>query len=382
MTSCSEFPMKKWLLIIFGISFLFMTLCNLETSRALSPYFKADRIIKLQNFQNAKKGLAPEDLDLLELWESMLTGRSAPLSKIMKAEYKSLGLNHLFSPSGFHLSASLLPFFKFIKSSRYQLGILTLIGIILTLLPGFGALKRMVYIKSGQKMFSMGSGFFLGLLIDVLFGSFQSSPLSFIYSFLFLGIIYSGAQGGIMALWFFIAQSMVALFQGYAISPLLLVLSPLLNIFFGLAMPLLFILAIPLWSWQLHTGLWILKFIQILVDYSFVLIQHSPSIEVHLGVLGLMLLFMARKWNYAIVCLLLLSNNLNLDTQKTPAMGSYVFSPQGKVTRIVLKEKEDVIYFSDGKCKRKLIRGFYWENCSPSRRRSNQKRSKKLSYLS
>lgn len=359
-----------------------MTLCNLENSRALSPYFKAERALKLSNFQEAKKGLTSQELDLLELWESMLTGRSAPLSKLMKAEYKSLGLNHLFSPSGFHLSAALLPFFKFIRSSRHQLLILTLIGILLALRPGFGALKRMVYIKSGQKIFSMGAGFILGLLIDILFGSFQDAPLSFIYSFLFLGIIYSGAQGALMALWFFIAQCMIAFFQGHAISPLLLFLSPLLNLFFGLSMPLLFLLAIPLWSWQLQSGLWILKILQVVVDSSFMLIQHTPAIEIHLGVLGLIALFMMKKWKPTAIGLVLLSNNLNLDVQKTPSMGSYIFHPQGAVKRIVQKEKEDLIYFTDGKCKRKLIRGFYWENCSPSKRGSKSRKFKKLSYPS
>lgn len=374
--------MKIWLLSIFAISFLFMTLCNLENSRALSPYFKAERALKLSNFQEAKKGLSSQELNLLELWESMLTGRSAPLSKLMKAEYKSLGLNHLFSPSGFHLSAALLPFFKFIRSSRYQLLILILIGILLALRPGFGALKRMVYIKSSQKIFSMSAGFVLGLLMDMLFGSFQEAPLSFIYSFLFLGIIYSGANGALMAIWFFIAQSMIALFQGYAISPLLLILSPILNLFFGLSMPLLFLLAIPLWNWQLHTGLWILKLLQVIVDYSFILIQNTPAIEIHLGTLILFILFMMKKWRMVIIALLILSNNLNLDTQRSPSMGSYVFHPIGSVTRIVQREKEDLIYFTDGKCKRKLIRGFYWENCSPSKRRSKSRKFKKLSYPS
>lgn len=100
----------------------------MEEQKQFYPYFKGQKTFKLQRFEVAKKMSSPEDLELLELWESMLTGRSAPVSKWIKDEYKTLGLNHLFTPSGFHLSAVMLPFMKFIKNRVWQLWILIAVG--------------------------------------------------------------------------------------------------------------------------------------------------------------------------------------------------------------------------------------------------------------
>jgi hypothetical protein len=342
---------------------------------------RAERTLKIEKFGQAKKGLSLEDQELVELWESMLTGRSAPLSRWMRERYQQLGLKHLFTPSGFHLSAVLLPFLKISNSLRYHLLLLTLIGLLLLFLPGLGALKRMVLIKGNQKLWGLKSGFVLALLLDMLWGSFQSSALSFSYSFLFLGIIYSGARGVGLIFWFFIAQIILSYFQGSAISPLLFLFSPILSFAFGLAMPVLFLLAIPLWNWQLHLGLMVLKSLQSLVDIAAYFLQFVPTWEIHAGVFLIISLFVLRCWRSLFLFTLLLSNSLNLDLKRTPTMGSYEFVPLGEVVEVVSKAEEDLVYFTDGKCKRKLVRGMWWKKCSP-KRGSTRKKIKKLSYPS
>lgn len=374
---------RPWMISFLALSLLLLGLLKAQELSSCGLFIKAERPVKFKNFSEAKKGLKGEEEELLELWESMLTGRSAPLSKWMKEKYRLLGLNHLFTPSGFHLSAVLNPLTLLFKSSKSRLILLSVVGLFLLWIPGQFALKRMVLIKGGQQLLDLKKGFIIALLLDVLFGSFQHSPLSFSYSFLFLGIIYSGAKGAALIIWFFLAQMILAYFQGNHISPLLLILSPLLNLGFGLVMPLLFLLAIPLYSWQLSVGLLFLKGLQLLVDTSVWLISLFPAWEVHLGVLTLIALILFRKFRFALLVFSFLCGSLNLDLQREMRMGTYDFYPRGELRKIVHKENEDVAYYSDGKCRRKLIRGMWFENCSPLKiRRSKKKRFKKLSYPS
>lgn len=357
--------MNKWLLGIVSISFFLLGVLKAEELNTLHPFYKSESFIKLTHFQKAKENLNISEQELLELWESMLTGRSGPVSKWIKLQYKSLGLNHLFTPSGFHLTALIGPFNHFFPKSK--LWLLLLMGITLAFLPGQAALKRMVLIKGNQNFFGMKLGFIIALCIDVCFGNFQNSTLSFTYSFLFLGIVYSGMEGLYLIFWFFSAQMILAYFQGNQISILLLLFSPLLNFAFGLAMPLLFLLSFPLAHWQLHSGLFILKILNFLVTFSGKIISTLPLIEVNFCTLIILSLFMLQKKRCFIFCLLFFHNSLNLDLQRIPTATRYEFSPCGIKKKIINKSDYDLIYFSDGKCRRKLIRGYWWENCSPKR---------------
>ena len=372
---------KTWLLCILIISILLLSALKAHEKASLSLYFKNDPVIKLKNFSEARQKVKPEDLELLKLWESILTGRSSPLSKLLKERYQNLGLNHLFTPSGFHISAVLMPIFKFIRNQHQQLGLIILLGIGLAFLPGMGALKRMILIKGHQKILGQHLGFIVALILDVFFGSFQKGAISFTYSFLFIGIIYSGLEGIGLIIWFFIAQMILAFFQGSDLSPLLLLFSPFLNFSFGILMPVLFLLALPLWDWQLHTGIFLLKNLQRLVNVCADTTALVPAIEIHLGVLCLIFFILFKKWNLVLVGLLFLSFDLNLDRQRSPTMPTKEFRPQGEIIKTVYNEKEVRINFSDGNCNMRLVRGMWWENCSP-RRRSNGKSIMKLSYPS
>jgi hypothetical protein len=364
--------------IILSSSFLLTTL-KMDERAQLAPFFRAQRTLKLDRFAEAKKFAVGREFDLLELWESILTGRSAPVSKWIKSQYKSLGLNHLFTPSGFHLSATLLPFMKICRTSTSQIWLLLITGIAIFTLPGLGALKRMVLVKLGQKLSNQKMGFVVALVLDILFGSFVNSPLSFCYSFLFLGIIYSGKS--FLFLWFFLGQCLIAYFNGNEITPFILILSPLLNMAFALSLPFLFILAIPLWSWQVFIGLRILGTLQSLVEVSVKICTVIPSLEVHsITLLCFVLIYFGKK-RLVLVTLVFISFSLNQDFKKNPVFGSYEFVPQGMLLRISEKEFGEIVYYSDGKCKRELVRGVWWEKCSPKRGRANIKKLKKLSYL-
>ncbi len=361
---------RTWLYTFVILSFSLLCHLKAQELKTLKPYYRSEKVLKLESFQKARNKVQGKDLELLKLWESILTGRSAPLSEIMKEHYQALGLNHIFTPSGFHLSAVLFPFMKIIPKQNFQLIFLMLIGGFFFTLPGLMALKRMVLIKSSQKIVGIRIGFIIGLMMDVFFGSFQTGALSFTYSMLFLGIVYSGLEGLSLILWFFIAQVILAYFQNSDISLLILLFSPLLNVGFAFLMPLLLILAIPLWEWQLHSGIFLLKMLQACVNFFAEISASATMIEVHSWILVLIVLLIMRRWKMFLLFLLITSNNLNLDRASTPSLPSKEFVPKGEVSKTLYREKDVLVYLSDGKCKMKLVRGLWWENCSPARRSS------------
>lgn len=372
---------KSWLLSILIISLFLLSTLKVHQKASLTPFFRGERVIKLESFTEAKSKVSKTELDHLKLWESVLTGRSAQLSKWMRERYKKLGLNHLFTPSGFHISALLFPFMKIIKRNHHQLWLLMLLGLGVSFLPGMTALKRMVLIKIHQKILGKHLGFIGALLLDMMFGSFQEGALSFTYSFLFIGIIYSGLKGFSLIIWFFVAQMLLSLFQGNDISLLLLVFSPLLNFAFAAILPLLFLLTFPLWDWQLHIGLFLIGCLQSLVDFCATLTQLLPTLEVNTGVV-LMLGFALYKMRRTFLVLsLLLSFSLNLDRQRTPTLPGQEFIPKGRIISAIYIEKEVRIKFEDGSCRMRLVRGFWWKNCS-LRRGSRIRSIMKLSYPS
>jgi len=355
---------------ILILSLLLLTALKLDERVQLSPFYRAQKSFKLKRFTEAKLTVTGRDHDLLELWESILTGRSVIVSKWIKSQYKSLGLSHLFTPSGFHLSAVLLPFMKIFQSTSSHIFILILSGIGVFMLPGQGALKRMVLVKLGQKISNQKVGFSIALVLDILFGSFTQSPLSFCYSFLFLGIIYSGKK--FLFLWFFLGQCLITFFSGSEITPMILFLSPILNIFFAIALPILFLLAIPLWPWQVFAGVKILGLLQYLVEISAKLSSLVPTIEIHSVTLLCLFLIYSRRRKCFLTVLCIFSFSLNQDFTKTPSFGPYEFVPQGTVIRAVTKDYGELVYYTDGKCKREFVRGIWWEKCAPKRKRGKR----------
>lgn len=357
---------KPWLLSILTVSLALLSVLKAYELRSLAPFFKAEPVIKLKTFTDARSRVKKEDLEDLKLWESMITGRSAPLSRLLREKYKSLGLNHLFTPSGFHLSAVLFPVLKFIRS-QFHLPLLLLLGCGLYFMPGLTALKRMLSIKTHQEVFGLHVGFCLALLTDIMFGSFQEGALSFTYSFLFIGIIYSGLQGLSLIIWFFFAQVILAYFQNSDISTLLLLASPILNFCFGLFMPVLFLFSFPLWDWQLFTGIKLIKILQVMVTFFSEISLKLPMVEIHIVVLMVIACLCFRKYRWMMIGIVISSSSLNLDRESIPSYPTKEYVPKGNVIETLYRENDVVVRFEDGKCRMKLVQGFWFENCSPRR---------------
>lgn len=369
---------SHWLVGILCTSFLLLSLLKRQEINALTPFFKAAPSIKLSAFDKHKRTLPPPEKALLGIWESMLTGRSTQVNKDLKRSYRALGLSHIFTPSGFHLSAVLMPVKKLLGSNRYLLLLYILLAIPLYFIPGLAALKRMLLIKCGQQLTGQKTGFFIAITLDLIWGSFQQAPLSMTYSFLFLGIIYSGSRGLNLLFWFFVAQAFLALFQNVQLSPLILFINPVLSMLFGMAMPVLFALSIPLWDWQVTIGLYILKILQKIVDHCFYFTTIFPTWEMSIYFVLIFSFLVSKRWKSLGITILILSGSLNIDLQKNMNIGTNEFVPRGSLIKIVYGNDTDRIYLSDGSCKRKLVRGIWFENCSP--RKGSKHGSKKLSY--
>lgn len=371
---------KPWLISFVILSFLLLGLIKSHRIQILESYYKNEKMLKLGHFEKFKKSTTKENLLFIKLWESIIIGKSRSLPKEIKVPYNALGMAHIFTPSGFHLTAVLLPFMKIIKKNKYQLIFIILVGSLITFLPGFNALKRMVLIKGSQKLLGTQTGFILALLLDVFWGSFQSAPLSFSYSMLFLAIIYSGAKGFALIFWFFCGQIIISFFQESYIPLILIVFSPVINFVFSFLLPILFGLTFPTGEWALETGLFLLKKVHGLVEFLSTLSKAFPIIEVHVGIICVLIFVLSRKWKLSMITILFISNTLNFKVDNYPASSQYQFKPQGKIKKIINKEKETIAYYKEGRCRLKLVQGIWIENCSPIRR-SNHIKIKKLSYL-
>ncbi|MEI8348243.1 MAG: hypothetical protein WCG27_12305 [Pseudomonadota bacterium] len=141
--------------------------------------------------------------ELANLLISYAIGGSKGVSKDCKTEHRALNLVHLFSPSGVHFTALMiwtLPFLWLLKRRSRKLHWLAsvFLWVIPLFLPGYYAIKRICFLRIGHLLSSslpfrpdQVTLFLIIFILDFLLGTYRYSPLSFVYSFLFLGILFA-----------------------------------------------------------------------------------------------------------------------------------------------------------------------------------------------
>ena len=145
-----------------------------------------------------------QDRTLSGLVHSYTTGNKRRLSRKAKSIHQDLGLMHLLTPSGLHLSViwkfftPLLTLFfaRLLWPKRVCFGVSTLV---LFFSDSLWAMQRMSLFRLissflPQFKIKLFVTFVTTFVFSFLLGNFHSSPLSFALSFLFFGIILS-AQG-------------------------------------------------------------------------------------------------------------------------------------------------------------------------------------------
>ena len=253
----------------------FILLCLIQGPRKFQVEKTPDFIQEKRELM--RKGF--EDPGRAELLLSYVAGDYKRVPKDIKEAHKILGLNHLFTPSGVHLSAIFLLFFPllFWLKRTHRPSHLTL-GTLLYLLPffilpsSFSAAKRISLLRLlslWKTLCPWDFPFFYiflgGFFLDFLLGGFRNSPGSFVYSFLFLGILFSADQIPKLFLPFALlgGQIMVSFFQQTPLTPLGFLLGFSLTTLFTPFFPIYFGY---FWTCSFFPATWGEYFVKIYLD--------------------------------------------------------------------------------------------------------------------
>lgn len=193
-----------------------------------------------------------------KLLRSYILGIKYGLSRKIKKAHNNLLLGHLFTPSGLHLTSFLLfigPLFLTIKNRNkliYNMSFLAIYTLPF-FLTGYLSLKRIAALRIGLllhryvcKKDNVFLVFILIFFFDYLFGTYQLSPLSFTFSFLFIGTILSQLDKPYFSILgpLFGAHLIISYFHLTPLFPLGFLLGFLLSLIFSMVFPLFIIIYI------------------------------------------------------------------------------------------------------------------------------------------
>ncbi len=229
--------------------------------------------------------------------------------------YKDLHLLHLFTPSGLHLIP--ISFFaKFVLNRYFHL--LFILGGYLIL---FGSnnlmsLERIFSLKLfyllGKNMnfnFSIISVFIVAMIFNFLSGNYQTSPLSFTFSFLFLGSVVSGNSFKEVSKNLYTSNLLVAYFFTGSVNFISPFIGILVSSVFTFLYPFIFInfwILRRLFRYDLD---FFIRFFHLTIEKLHLFSSHINSVELSIGMILLSLLIRINK--KASLLLLLVCLDLN-----------------------------------------------------------------------
>ncbi len=221
------------------LSFFFLVAYS-PTSPSLAYYFPDYLADMIDHFQNK----AYFGQFLAYVW-----GEKALMNSAHIKWHNALYLQHLFTPSGVHLS-SLLVLLKLSKKRGRFYHSLEFIVLFLTLFPqGLYPLKRIALLRICTKInqllfnnkFSLASVFFLSFALDFFWGNYHLNSISFALSYLFIGsLILLESKNFFRFIYFlFCAQLLVAIIFHQPFHPLAFIMGMILSALFALIFPIL-----------------------------------------------------------------------------------------------------------------------------------------------
>lgn len=244
---------------------------------------------------------------------TLATGDKSRLKKKFKRTFKLFGIYHLFTPSGLHLTAILLPFFYFLKKKRSKLLKTLLILILLSFfwLEKFYSLKRMCLFHILKLLFpklKFRTIFILTFFLNFLWGGWSQSPVSFTLSYLFFGsIIFSNTKRQVLSHLFFSQMLVASFFEDY-FSPFGFLIGQFFNLTFSLFFPVVTLAT----SLPLTCDLALVSAFLNLIQFCSKVLSNSPVLLMSpLSVLLMYLCWMGRGLrNIQIFVLLILPSSL------------------------------------------------------------------------
>ena len=172
-----------------------------------------------------------------KLKKAFLCGVKKGIKRKTLIAYKKLNLYHLFTPSGIHYSCLLIlltPLILLLKRFNKKMETITKVILYLSpwILPGFYSLKRIGAMKAIKmippfKKTTFSFIFFFYFFIDYFFGTRELSPISYNFSFLFIGVIALAHNESYLklSLFLFIGQMLYACVFSQTVNPLSFIFS-------------------------------------------------------------------------------------------------------------------------------------------------------------
>ncbi len=216
-----------------------------------------------------------------KLQKAFITGNKKGLNRGIKKAYKRLHLNHLFTPSGVHLMPILFLLKIYLKP--LALCIITLgLFFIFQSTNALFSLERITIIKFYYQFskfiklkISNPAIYFTSFITSFLIGNFSKSPLSFCYSYLFLGSIFSSRKFFEVIKLFYFSNIFISFIDCQEIN----IFSPLfgnfLTLFFTILYPLILISFALSLTFKIDLNIFTALFNEIVVFVS----THIPDIS-------------------------------------------------------------------------------------------------------
>lgn len=210
-----------------------------------------------------------------------LLGNKTKLSNHSKKAHRLLGWAHFLTPSGFHLSALLLFFRKFINRKRKVPFSLFMLFIILVCkyFNLFYSIQRIALFYLLRSLFPKKpttNTLLITLIMDFLMGGFHKSPLSFLLSFLFLYLFCLKKESPAFPFWrtLLLCQAFIQVLFENSFNPISLfigsLLSPTFYLLYGLSIiDLIGVIPSNLWNLFDLIFLHLFHFLKNLPSFSF-----------------------------------------------------------------------------------------------------------------
>ncbi len=312
------------------------------------------------------------------LWLAILTGEKNCLSKTQKTLFKESGLQHLFTPSGTHLlGLNWIFHLSYLKTIKRP--VFLMLAIVLAALQVFPALLRVCLLRGVKSSTTLITIFTLVFWAEGAFWSWPHHYLSWLCSWLFLGLTLF-APRSVLFFHYLFAQCLLAWIFHQKISLYLIGWS-----LFGWMLVLLFpgyllltLLPVNFLQDMLHkTTNFILQTMEFLFHHPW-----HQSLFIHLGHLILIALMLSKLKHKRIMIILgwiFLSTPLNyLPRGNTLSVPRWEYYPvNGKIIHSHFKNGNIYQRWSGGEKCRAELKNWGWSyDCRPSRtsKKHNNKR--------
>lgn len=337
---------------------------NYRPSR-ISPLIKAH--LKVMKSLQTKNHFA--------LNRAFIIGDKRSLTKDLRVRFKRLHLAHLFTPSGIHFSSFymfFIPLFTWLsKKKKYKTK--KILELSLCTMPfflnKFYSLKRIslmriyhIFFRSIKIKVETYHIFLVSFLIDYFFGTFSKSPMSYSYSFLFLGSLLSCNRIESRLLNFLCANLLISFLTFSKVNIIGFILGFFTTALFSILFPIIFI------------SYWLSSFLHLDLSFPFLLIidhltlffsnisQYCPLVGIDfMGLIFLLIFIFKRKLRFIIFSLLFSSHALyNLPPKRLRKSENQI---QVHHNSWVIYKGYEVMKQEDQKCKRIILRRGHQIRC-------------------